>query len=128
MSIDRRHVEQVGRRVHATLLAAQALVEFERTTFLEQVDDRVRVRSERHRHAGRSEGAGRADAVTQVSFCGRTHRHGRAGRGEHGDVGIVEMGGVHRREPRGEGSRILEHPGRGSTVAREAGFVLRRLL
>ena len=60
---DGRHVEEVDRRVHTTLLTSQALVEFERTTFLEQVDDRVRVGAERHRHAGRGEGAGRADAV-----------------------------------------------------------------
>ncbi len=30
--IDGRHVEQVDRRVHATLLAAEAFVEFERAT------------------------------------------------------------------------------------------------
>ena len=105
--VDGRHVEQVDRRVHATLLAAQAFVEFEGTSFLEQVDDRVRVGSERHRHAGRGEGAGRADAVAEVAFGGRAHRHGRTGRGERGDVGVVEVGGVHRGEPL---RRALRHP------------------
>ena len=90
--VDRRHVEQVDRRVHAALPAAEAFVEFERTTFLEQVDDRVRVGAERHRHAGGGEGAGRADAVAEVAFGGRAHRHGRAGRGERGDVGVGRHG------------------------------------
>ncbi len=88
----------------------------------------MRVGPERHRHAGRGEGAGRADAVAEVAFGGRAHRHGRTGRGERGDVGVVDMGGVHRREPRRERSRILEHPGRCSTVTREARLVLGGLL
>ena len=115
--------------MHTTLLTAQPLVELERTTFLEQVDDRVRVRSEAiGTPAAAKARVGPMPSARSRSVVGHI-AHGRAGGGECRDVGIVDMGGVHCGEPL---RRAL--PRRPSTpvgvrpCAREAVLVLGRLL
>ncbi len=120
--------EQRVRRPVAPGAGAQALVELQGAGLLERVDHRVTVAAERDGAAGRGQPAGRADAVGEVPFGGRTHADGGGGVGEELDVLVRQVGRVHGGGARPEHAVVGEQPGRGDAVRGQAGVVLGGLL
>ncbi len=112
----------------AALAGGESLVEFDRPRFLEQVDERVGVGSEREARAGVAQRPGRCDAVGEVALGRRAHAYGAAVRPEQAPVAVAHMHGVHRRESVTQNTEVGQQRGWCAAVRGEALFVLGGLL
>ena len=95
---------------------------------LERVDHRVLVRAEGQRAPGVGQPAERADAVGEVPFGGRAGADRGPGGAEQVDVGVAEVGRVHRGRPRAEHAVLVQQRGRRAAVVGQGRGVLGRLL
>ncbi len=122
-----RRVEQLGGGPVAALLGGQPLVHLEAAHLLERVDHRVAVAAERDPAAGVVPAAAAGtDAVGEVALGGRRDADVGAGGAEQLDVVVGQVRRVHDRGVRAEQVGLVQQPGRGDAVRREAGLVLAR--
>ena len=112
MTVRRGHGEEIARSVDPAFAAPESFIEFDSTCLLEEIDDGVRIGSERHGHADVGEPVGGADAVTEIPLGRRTHHHRRARHVKLADVVVSEVRGVDGAEALREHAGVGEQPDR----------------
>ena len=91
-------MQQIRRAVRAPAAAGQPLVKLHRARLLEQVDDRIRVGTERERDAGIAHRPRRSDAVRQVALGRRAEADARSRAAQQSDIRLTQVSAVDRHQ------------------------------
>ena len=112
-----RRAEQLGRGVASTHPGFEALVELDRPSLLEHVDQRMGVGAERKARSGLRQAPRPPHAIGEVTLRGRTETDSAPPAAEQVDVGSVQMGGVNGGEVPRDRAALEALPGVGRKTA-----------